>query len=253
MLLRSITRHVRDQNWFAVFLDFLIVVVGVFIGIQVANWNEVRQERELEHRYLERLETALSEDLEEYDDAVRLAQMRGERARLLQTALSDPDVALNQPSQLFDAVLVAGFTYHPAISGEVFDEMVATGNARIIRDESLRDAIAEYYSSIEAWSQWSYIREHTQLEYMDRRAGILSADESRRLWSEDGDAVFSAEEARSLVERIRATPLFVEWLPYSESWQQTQALDYAELGRMARTLHGRIHDALGERSEDAAR
>ena len=51
MLLRRITKHVTEQNWFAVFLDFTIVVVGVFIGIQVANWNEARaldsQEREL--------------------------------------------------------------------------------------------------------------------------------------------------------------------------------------------------------------
>ena len=39
MLLRRITKHVTDQNWFAVFIDFIIVVVGVFIGIQVANWN----------------------------------------------------------------------------------------------------------------------------------------------------------------------------------------------------------------------
>jgi len=39
MLLRSITQHVKDQNWFAVSIDFCIVVVGVFIGIQVANWN----------------------------------------------------------------------------------------------------------------------------------------------------------------------------------------------------------------------
>ena len=29
MILRSITKHVRDQNWFAVGIDFLIVVVGV--------------------------------------------------------------------------------------------------------------------------------------------------------------------------------------------------------------------------------
>ena len=44
MLLRRITKHVTDQNWFAVFVDFLIVVVGVFIGIQVANWNAERAE-----------------------------------------------------------------------------------------------------------------------------------------------------------------------------------------------------------------
>ena len=44
MLLRRLTRHVKEQNWFAVGLDFVIVVVGVFIGIQVANWNEARAE-----------------------------------------------------------------------------------------------------------------------------------------------------------------------------------------------------------------
>ncbi len=34
MLLRRVTEHVKTQNWFAVGLDFLIVVVGVYIGIQ---------------------------------------------------------------------------------------------------------------------------------------------------------------------------------------------------------------------------
>lgn len=40
MILRRLTEHVQNQNWFAVGIDFFIVVVGVFIGIQVANWNE---------------------------------------------------------------------------------------------------------------------------------------------------------------------------------------------------------------------
>jgi len=42
MLLRSVTKHVNDQNWFAVFLDLLIVIIGVFIGIEVSNWNADR-------------------------------------------------------------------------------------------------------------------------------------------------------------------------------------------------------------------
>jgi hypothetical protein len=37
-------RRIPEQNWFAVGLDLGIVVVGVFIGIQVANWNEARRE-----------------------------------------------------------------------------------------------------------------------------------------------------------------------------------------------------------------
>ncbi len=44
MILRRPSRHVKDQIWFAVGIDFFIVVIGVFIGIQVSNWNDLQQE-----------------------------------------------------------------------------------------------------------------------------------------------------------------------------------------------------------------
>lgn len=40
MLLRRITIHVKEQNWFAVALDFVIVVVGVYCGVWVSNYQE---------------------------------------------------------------------------------------------------------------------------------------------------------------------------------------------------------------------
>ena len=46
MLLRRVIEHVKSQNWTAIALDFVIVVVGVFIGIQVSNWNELPLIRE---------------------------------------------------------------------------------------------------------------------------------------------------------------------------------------------------------------
>ncbi|WP_425411062.1 hypothetical protein [Hyphococcus sp.] len=60
MLLRRITEHVKAQNWTAVALDFIIVVVGVFIGIQVANWNDARRERASEATYLKSLQTDIA-------------------------------------------------------------------------------------------------------------------------------------------------------------------------------------------------
>ncbi|MEZ5918201.1 MAG: hypothetical protein R3C40_11675 [Parvularculaceae bacterium] len=42
MILRRVIDHVKAQAWTAVFLDFVIVVAGVFIGIQVSNWNDER-------------------------------------------------------------------------------------------------------------------------------------------------------------------------------------------------------------------
>ena len=63
MLLRRITKDVKDQNWFAVGIDFCIVVVGVFIGIQVANWNDERQDRVDEVYYLERILTDIDDSI----------------------------------------------------------------------------------------------------------------------------------------------------------------------------------------------
>ncbi|WP_299072383.1 hypothetical protein [uncultured Paraglaciecola sp.] len=42
MLLRRLTQYVQEQNWGAVALDFINVVVGVFVGLQVSNWKEAR-------------------------------------------------------------------------------------------------------------------------------------------------------------------------------------------------------------------
>lgn len=59
MILRRITKHVRDQNWFAVGIDFLIVVVGILIAFQITNWSQDQTER----AELARTEIALQDDL----------------------------------------------------------------------------------------------------------------------------------------------------------------------------------------------
>ena len=61
MLLRSITKHVKDQNWFAVVLDFFIVVVGILIAFQITNWNEARIAKQSERSFLDRLHNDILE------------------------------------------------------------------------------------------------------------------------------------------------------------------------------------------------
>ena len=64
MILRRVIQHVKGENWFAVGLDFVIVVVGVFIGIQVANWNEARLENIRKTQIVEALTTDLKDAVE---------------------------------------------------------------------------------------------------------------------------------------------------------------------------------------------
>ena len=63
MLLRRVLLHVRQQNWFAVLLDFVIVVVGVIIGVQVANWNETQKQHTLYHDAYQRVNQEVSNNI----------------------------------------------------------------------------------------------------------------------------------------------------------------------------------------------
>ena len=39
MILRRLTTALRKQDWFTVVIETLIVVLGVFLGLQVNNWS----------------------------------------------------------------------------------------------------------------------------------------------------------------------------------------------------------------------
>ena len=65
MSLRRVTEHVRAQNWTAIGIDLMIVVVGVFIGIQVSNWNDTRNELARERLLLGELRAELAESIEQ--------------------------------------------------------------------------------------------------------------------------------------------------------------------------------------------
>ena len=56
MIVRRFARALNDQNWTAIAIEFVLLVLGVFLGIQVANWNEARHERALEAEYVARLQ-----------------------------------------------------------------------------------------------------------------------------------------------------------------------------------------------------
>ena len=63
MTLRRILQHFGAQNWFAVWIDLAVVVVGVFIGIQVANWNEARLEAARKKQVVDALIADISDSI----------------------------------------------------------------------------------------------------------------------------------------------------------------------------------------------
>ena len=69
MILRRLTENLRAQNWTAITLEFLIVVIGVFLGTQVSNWNQSRLEKAETERLLIQLIPELQYQIDFFDSS----------------------------------------------------------------------------------------------------------------------------------------------------------------------------------------
>lgn len=69
MILRRLSGNLKQQNWTAIGIELLIVIVGVFIGTQVSNWNADRLEKLETRRMLEQLAPNLRSLIDYFETA----------------------------------------------------------------------------------------------------------------------------------------------------------------------------------------
>ncbi len=149
MILRRITEHVKAQNWTAVALDFVIVVVGVFMGIQLGNWNQARLDRQEEIALVERIRVDFDRIKEDSDRSLashkRLeSDLRAMVRSLRAGTLKDEDVAG------FERALLVGFAFQTSADNSgTFRELMSSGRASILRDRELLDALVDYEDFLE--------------------------------------------------------------------------------------------------------
>jgi len=147
MLMRRIREHVRAHNWFAVSIDLVIVVLGVFLGTQVSNWNAERLAREDGASYRARI----IQDLETNrgDMQSRSAYYRQVREFGLRVLGS-----LEGTERLSDeAFLIAAYQatqiYPRPMNRATYDEVLAVGALDTLGDVATRDRISNHYVHVE--------------------------------------------------------------------------------------------------------
>ncbi|MEM0987081.1 MAG: hypothetical protein AAGJ32_12615 [Pseudomonadota bacterium] len=152
MILRSVTQHVKDQNWFAVFLDFLIVVVGVFIGIQVANWNASQYERREEAAIVERLRLDFERIEQDADRSLAFHQTMTEDLRTLLRSLRSGELK-DEDIPAFERALVMGPAFQTSADRSgTFTELMSSGRGNILRDRDLLNLLVDYEDFLERYA-----------------------------------------------------------------------------------------------------
>ena len=143
MILRRIREHVVHHNWFAVAIDFIIVVLGVFVGIQASNWNQAREERRQAREYRAMLVSDLDINLENLATRKRYYGWVRDEALATLADLQHPSSSLDE--QFLVHAYQTTQIQPWSLKRNTYDEILSVGAMGHLGDPLLRDKIANYY------------------------------------------------------------------------------------------------------------
>jgi hypothetical protein len=145
MILSRITNSFRQQDWVTVAVELLILVLGVFLGLQVNNWNEARLEARQSAEFTERLLADLRIEAWNYDTILEyLGQVQSNADRAL--AVLDESLAATDEDLLICAYRATQYS-DVVRRRATYDELTSTGTIGLIRDSFLREVSANIYTA----------------------------------------------------------------------------------------------------------
>ncbi|MFO1394112.1 MAG: hypothetical protein U1F09_10170 [Steroidobacteraceae bacterium] len=152
------------RDWLAVGIDFAVVVIGVFLGIQAANWNNARLDRQREHRALELL-------IEEAQNNIAYARLILYRADLMQkdriaAAAMLESRAATGGDPVRGLAAMAVFRDMTPIHA-AYDELTWSGDINLIQSHEVRNALALYNGVV-------VFHDRMRSEYVDRAPDIMA-------------------------------------------------------------------------------
>ena len=162
MLLRRLNDHLKSQNWAAVVLDFIVVVIGIFLAFQIERW--YASERDAANA-CERL-SVLSDDLfknrEILEDQILLREEQIESAGIL-LQLDTRNANEIGPDEFYKLLATVSNITTPRFQRGAYDLLISTGQLDLIRLPELKSALAEFYARVDEFliynqGSWSAYR-----------------------------------------------------------------------------------------------
>jgi hypothetical protein len=144
MILRRVIQHVKKQEWTAIWIDLVIVVVGVFIGIQVSNWNSEREINKKSVIFTQRLKADLREEAWGYEYLIEYNKdVLANIDKVL--AVMDGEAVMSDEQFVISAYRASQYKYNVRRRA-TYDEMISTGTIDLISDQTLRNTAVEIYT-----------------------------------------------------------------------------------------------------------
>jgi hypothetical protein len=255
MILRRITANFRCQGWMAVCIELVIVILGVFIGIQVSNWNQARADAQLGHDYAKRLVHDLNADLAGVSAESAYYSAVLQSVRKTDELLREPDP---DPRELVvNAYRATEMIYNPPVRA-TWDQIVSSGHLGLLPARAVESGLSNYFAFDTAQDLYNTARgsdyRRTVREIIPLDIQIAMHTTCSDVRDRHGNIVgfvercaFEADPAalKTVAAALRSDPNVAASLRYQYSLAVNATLN---LGRLKSNIEDAL-DALGAESE----
>ena len=194
--LARIAQRLRAHDWFAAAIEVAIVVLGIFLGFQLTQWNEQRQNKAREVSLMLNVASNLRDDVKEMDENIRTASSRMASLDHLLRLAGQWDPPRQFPSSRFAIKVepVPPFDPHSGytIGIEAFILSFFDGNRfaynalinaegpNVVNDRKRLDEIQQYYASVDLLLTFERSLAENRLRLLDamQAEGISAVDRS---------------------------------------------------------------------------
>lgn len=204
MILRRFMKHVGSQNWFAVGLDVLVVIFGVYIGIYLGGLANERATRIDVQDTLEVVRLQLEEDLKTADRIIAYRQAKLEEPKQLLLLMADGKLDNATFGHELDGAFGQMFTFFPKSSG--YAAMKDRGYLARLDDAGLLEALANLYDQI-------YVRHGVIADESDQNTFFYTRNVIAVYWNLEepgfiGDEAIARARIRNSLSRLAS---YSEW------------------------------------------
>lgn len=148
MILRRVIAHLRNQEWTAIGIDFLIVVLGVVVGIQVSNLNSARIDRTLETEYVERIVVDLGSIIASAQNRLQFEQNKSNQV-LTALAMTRQQPTDDKSLRLGHVLTAITVRLSPNFESSTFSDLQNSGRLSLIRNARLRTQLSTYFARLQ--------------------------------------------------------------------------------------------------------
>ena len=147
MILSNLATGLKQRDWGTVAVEVLIVVVGIFIGLQVNDWNQARIDRADIAEYMERVQGDLNRDADFFAFLANKASAKREALATLKKIIARNRSSDEDAESIFGLLsdsVPMGFEF-PEVQTVTFLDLRGSGKLTLIEDAELRRQLSFYY------------------------------------------------------------------------------------------------------------